>query len=120
MAKPVRAPDVAELRAFCVAADLGSIGRAAVALRTSQPALSKRIRSLEAIAGVELLERSRAGVTMTAAGRNLYPEARKLLDQADAIARLLGSFEGGEGPLRLAVSHGPASLEVTRPPGREH
>ena len=114
MAKPVRAPDVAELRAFCVAADLGSIGRAAVALRTSQPALSKRIRSLEAIAGVELLERSRAGVTMTAAGRNLYPEARKLLDQADAIARLLGSFEGGEGPLRLAVS--PTIAEFSLPP----
>ena len=105
MAKSVRSPDVAELRGFCLAADLGSIGRAAIALRTSQPALSKRLRTLEAVAGVELLERSRSGVTLTAAGRNLYPEARKLLDQADVIAELLGRFEGGEGPLRLAVSH---------------
>jgi len=105
MPRPLRSPDVAELRAFCLAADLGSLGRAAVALRVSQPALSKRLRALEAIAGTELLERSSAGVRLTDAGRRLYPEARKLLDQADAVADLLGRFGGGDGPLRLAVSH---------------
>jgi DNA-binding transcriptional LysR family regulator len=105
MAGPVRSPDIAELRAFCVAADLGSIGRAAINLGISQPALSKRLRTLEAIAGVELLERSRAGVKLTEAGRNLYPEARRLLDQADVITDLLGRFEGGEHPLRVAMSH---------------
>jgi DNA-binding transcriptional LysR family regulator len=105
MAGPVRSPDIAELRAFCVAADLGSIGRAAISLGISQPALSKRLRTLEAIAGVELLERSRAGVMLTEAGRNLYPEARRLLDQADVITDLLGRFEGGERPLRVAMSH---------------
>jgi DNA-binding transcriptional LysR family regulator len=105
MAKPVRSPDVAELRAFCVAADLGSIGRAAIALRVSQPAVSKRLRTLEAVAGTQLLERSPSGVTLTEAGRNLYPEARKLLDQADVVGELIGAFEDTGGPLRLAVSH---------------
>jgi DNA-binding transcriptional LysR family regulator len=105
MPSPIRSPDVAELRAFCLAADLGTIGRAAIALGVSQPALSKRLRTLEAVAGVELLERSRAGVTLTDAGRNLYPEARKLLDQADVISDLLGRFEGGERPMRIAMSH---------------
>jgi DNA-binding transcriptional LysR family regulator len=105
MTRPVRPPDVAELRAFCLAADLGSLGRAAVALRTSQPALSKRLRSLESVAGAKLLERSRSGVTLTADGKRLYPEARKLLDQAEAVAELLGGLGGSEGPLRLAVSH---------------
>lgn len=105
MPRPLRSPDVAELRAFCVAADLGTIGRAAVALRISQPALSKRLRTLENLAGVKLLERSRAGVALTDAGRRLYPEARRLLDQADAIGELLGRFEDSGGPLRVAVSH---------------
>ena len=105
MAGPLRSPDVAELRAFCLAADLGSLGRAAVALRMSQPALSKRLRALEAIAGTKLLERSSAGVTLTDAGRRLYPEARKLLDQADVVAEVLGRFGDAEGPVRLAVSH---------------
>jgi DNA-binding transcriptional LysR family regulator len=105
MAKSARSPDIAELRAFCMAANLGSIGRAAVALRTSQPALSKRLRALEAIVGTELLERSSSGVMLTAAGKRLYPDARKLLDQADALTDLLGELGGGEGPLRVAVSH---------------
>ncbi|HEY8467685.1 MAG TPA: LysR family transcriptional regulator [Solirubrobacterales bacterium] len=105
MTRPIRPPDIAELRAFCVAADLGSIGRAAVALGISQPAVSKRLRTLEAVAGVELLERSRGGVKLTDAGRRLYPEARKLLDQADQITEMLGLFEAGERALRIALSH---------------
>ena len=38
--------------AFCAAVDLGSLGRAARLLRVSQPALSKRMRSMEAVASV--------------------------------------------------------------------
>lgn len=105
MNKPMRAPDIVDLRAFCLAADLGGIGRAAVVLRTSQPALSKRLRSLEAIAGTELLARSSSGVKLTAAGRRLYPEARRLLDHADAIADLLGDLGATQETLRIAVSH---------------
>lgn len=105
MNKPLRAPDILDLRAFCVAADLGGIGRAAVRLRSSQPALSKRLRSLEASAGTELLERSSSGVKLTAAGRRLYPEARRLLDQADSIADLLGDLGATQETLRIAVSH---------------
>ncbi|MGD9735819.1 MAG: LysR family transcriptional regulator [Solirubrobacterales bacterium] len=103
--KPIRSPDIAELRAFCLAASLGSIGRAAVALRTSQPAVSKRLRSLETVAGTELLQRSSSGVTLTAAGKRLYPEARLLLDRADAISDLLGDLGEGQETLRVAVSH---------------
>jgi hypothetical protein len=42
VAAPTASPDLNELRGFCVAADLGSLGRAAVRLRVSQPSLSKR------------------------------------------------------------------------------
>ncbi|UJA19473.1 LysR family transcriptional regulator [Thermoleophilia bacterium SCSIO 60948] len=103
--RPIRTPDIPELRAFCSAADLGTLGRAAVALRISQPALSKRLRSLEAIAGVSLLERSPSGVTLTDAGRRLYPEARRLLDQAEVVEGLLGGVAEERSPIRLAVSH---------------
>ena len=47
----VRSPELSELRAFCAAVDLGSIGRAARLIQVSQPALSKRLKTLEAIAG---------------------------------------------------------------------
>src|ERR671928_2215212 len=69
-------PDLNELRGFCVAADLGSLGRAAVRLHVSQPSLSKRLASLEVKVGARLLDRSAHGVSLTPAGRRLYRDAR--------------------------------------------
>ena len=103
--KSVRGPEIAELRAFCSAVDLGTVGKAAVSLKISQPALSKRLRTLEAAAGTQLVERSSRGVVPTAAGRRLYPEARRLLEQADVIERLLESAPREQEPIELAVSH---------------
>src|SRR5687767_9392751 len=98
-------PDLAELRGFCAAVDLGTLGRAAISIGISQPALSKRLRSLESFAGAPLLERSRSGVTPTAAGVRLYAEARRLLDQADVVERLLEGSPGETPAIQLAVSH---------------
>lgn len=103
--KSIRGPEIAELRAFCAAVDLGTLGKAAVSLRISQPALSKRLRALEAAAGTKLLDRSRHGVVPTAAGRRLYPEARRLLQQADVVEELLESAPREKAPIELAVSH---------------
>ena len=69
-------PDLNELRAFCVAADLGTIGRAAVRLQVSQPSVSKRLATLETKVGARLFERSPRGVSLTPAGRRLYRDAR--------------------------------------------
>ena len=43
VAAPSASPDLNDLRGFFVAADLGSLGRAAVRLHVSQPSLSKRL-----------------------------------------------------------------------------
>jgi DNA-binding transcriptional LysR family regulator len=103
--RSTRAPEIAELSAFCAAVDLGTIGRAAIALQVSQPAISKRLRILEAAAGVELLDRSTSGVVPTAVGRRLYPEARRLLDQVETIEALLESDPTVKAPIQLATSH---------------
>jgi len=103
--RSIRTPEIGELEAFCTAIDLGTIGRAAVALQVSQPALSKRLRALESVAGVSLLERSSKGVSPTAAGRRLYVEARRLLEQAGVVRQLLDDEHGERIPIRLAVSH---------------
>ena len=103
--RSIRGPEIAELRAFCAAVDLGTLGKAAVSLKISQPALSKRLRGLEAAAGAKLLERSPRGVVPTAAGRRLYPEARRLLEQADVVERVLESPPRAEAPIELSVSH---------------
>jgi DNA-binding transcriptional LysR family regulator len=121
--KPVRPPDIVELRAFCAAVDLGSLGRAARLLRVSQPGLSKRLRVLETIADVRLLERSPRGVSPTAAGRELYIAARKLLAEVETVEALMGSLVPQELPVRLAVS--PTLAEFALPAalvefGRHH
>lgn len=109
-----------------MAADLGTLGRAAVALQISQPALSKRLRTLETVAGTDLLSRSPNGVTLTPAGRRLYPEARRLLDQAEVVEGMLAEGSGGADPIRLAVSHTiaefylPAELVAYQADGGRH
>ena len=111
----VRSVDLAELRAFCAAVDLGSLGSAGRLLRVSQPALSKRMRALEALAGAQLLVRSPRGIATTEAGERLYVEARKLLAQADAVEELMAGLSNEDAPVRLAVSHTIAEFVL---PGR--
>jgi DNA-binding transcriptional LysR family regulator len=98
-------PDLAELRGFCTAADLGTLGRAAVRLHVSQPSLSKRVAALEAKVGARLLERSPHGVTLTPAGRRLYPHARGLLEAADEVAEVMTGIRRTGEVVRLAASH---------------
>jgi DNA-binding transcriptional LysR family regulator len=114
MSKLVRTPELSELRAFCAAVDLGSLGKAARLLRVSQPALSKRLRALEALSGSRLLERSTRGVEPTAAGRRLYEAARRLLAEAEEIEALMDGFGAEQAPVRLAVS--PTMAEFALPP----
>jgi LysR family transcriptional regulator, transcriptional activator of the cysJI operon len=98
-------PEIGDLRAFCAAVDLGSISRAGRRLYISQPAVSKRIRNLERMAGTELLLRTPAGVRSTAAGQRLYAEARRMLVHAELVGELLHQLEPGSMPARLAASH---------------
>jgi DNA-binding transcriptional LysR family regulator len=100
----VRAPELAELRAFCAAIDLGSIGRAARYMGVSQPALSKRLQALEEVAGTKLLERSSRGVTTTPAGAQLHEAALRVLDNADAVENVIMGFSTKPAPVRVAAS----------------
>jgi DNA-binding transcriptional LysR family regulator len=71
MSPLVRTPEVVELRSFCTAADLGSLGRAAVRVRVSQPALSKRPQVLKPSRGYGCWTAPSRGVTLAPSGRRL-------------------------------------------------
>jgi DNA-binding transcriptional LysR family regulator len=107
---PVRDLEVGELRAFCAAATLGSIAEAARAMNVSQPAMSKRLRALEHVAGAELFERSSRGVTLTQAGVQLYSAARRLLRSADSVQALIKTPPVM--PVRIASSPTIAELRL--------
>ncbi|MDA8067448.1 MAG: LysR family transcriptional regulator [Actinomycetota bacterium] len=107
---PVRDLEVGELRAFCAAASRGSIAEAARAMGVSQPAMSKRMRALEHVAGAALFERSSRGVTLTPAGVQLYGAARRLLRSADSVQALITSPPAT--PVRIASSPTIAELRL--------
>jgi DNA-binding transcriptional LysR family regulator len=111
--RPLRCPHIEELQAFCVAADLGSIGRAAQRLHLTQPALSRRVKSLEELAGAPLLTRSARGVRMTIVGERLYMHARRLLSDAEELTAALGQIRGSS-TVRLAISHTAAEFVLAR------
>jgi len=74
-----------QLKGFAAVAELGQLTRAAERLHISQPALSAQIKALEDELDVALFERGAAGMTLTAAGRQLLPEAERALSAAQAL-----------------------------------
>lgn len=80
--------DLRLLRSFVALAEAGNVGRAAVRLHVSQPALSRQIKNLERTWGVTLFARHARGVTPTAAAEPLLARARALLDEADGLDSL--------------------------------
>jgi DNA-binding transcriptional LysR family regulator len=79
--------DTRLLRSFAAVAAEGSLSRAAGRLFVSQPALTKQIKQLESQLGVELFTRSRAGMTLTAAGRALADRTPGMLAEWDQVLR---------------------------------
>ncbi|MCB2023027.1 MAG: LysR family transcriptional regulator [Burkholderiaceae bacterium] len=71
-------PDWSLLRVFLAVAECGSLSRAAEALGSSQPTLSRQVTALEAQTGSVLFERSRRGVRLTEAGQALRLPAEQM------------------------------------------
>ncbi|MCC6303970.1 MAG: LysR family transcriptional regulator, partial [Rhodobacteraceae bacterium] len=68
---------------FVAAAETGSIAEAARIANVAQPSVSWAIQKMEELLGVELFIRQHArGVSLTAAGHRLLPQARSLLRMA--------------------------------------
>jgi DNA-binding transcriptional LysR family regulator len=79
--------ELRQLRHVLALAQHGSLGRAAVALHMTQPALSRSLKSIESEVGSLLFERSAAGVTPTDQGRLVIRRARELVLAADELDR---------------------------------
>jgi LysR family transcriptional regulator, hydrogen peroxide-inducible genes activator len=93
-----------QLRYFDAVARTRHFGKAAEQCSVTQPALSMQIQELEKTLGVQLMERSRGGVMLTEAGRDIAGRATRILAETRDIvdfARRQGNTLSG--PLHLGV-----------------
>ncbi len=81
-------PTVKQLRYFAALAEHGHFGRAAAACFVSQSAFSAAIRDLETLLGVQLVDRSRKHVTITATGREVAAKAGQCLREMEELVVL--------------------------------
>lgn len=98
-------PSMRHLRYFIALAEMRHFRRAADALGISQPSLSLQIGNLESLLGTPLVERGRAPITLTPAGREVLALARQTVEGAQAILDLTAAMRGGlTGTIRLGSS----------------
>lgn len=96
--------ELRDLEYFAVIAEHGHLGRAADALRMSQPALSKSLRRLEQIVEVKLVNRTPKGVELTAEGSMLLLRVRELRLSLRSVTREITEMsEGRAGHLKVGV-----------------
>ncbi|MGX8905261.1 LysR family transcriptional regulator [Streptomyces netropsis] len=100
-----RVPDLGALELLLAVARLGSLGRAARELGITQPAASSRVRTMERMLGVALVERSPRGSRLTDAGVLVTDWARRIVEAAEAFDAGAQALRGRrDSRLRVAAS----------------
>ncbi len=94
------------LEDFVSLAETRSFSRSAQLRHVTQPAFSRRIQSLEAWAGADLVDRSSYPTRLTPAGQTLYGQALEMLQALqNARAMLRGHTSAGHDVIEFAVPH---------------
>lgn len=96
--------DLRLVRYFVATVDAGSATRAAAQLNITQPVLSRQLRQLQRDLRVELFELSGRRLTLTRAGHEFLPLARRLLGESAEVERTMADLAAGAlREIRIAV-----------------
>lgn len=94
------------LEDFVSLAETRSFSRSAQLRHVTQPAFSRRIQSLEAWAGTDLVDRSSYPTRLTPAGETLYDQSLEVLQALQSTrAMLRGHTTAGQDVIEFAVPH---------------
>lgn len=100
-----RVPDLGAMDMLLSVARLGSLGKAAAEHGVSQQAVSSRIRHMERLLGLALIERTRNGSELTPAGSLVADWAREVVSAAASLDRgVVALREESRDRLRIAAS----------------
>jgi DNA-binding transcriptional LysR family regulator len=94
-----------ELRVFIAVADNGGLAKAASAIHSSPPAVTRTIASLEERLGVRLFDRTTRSLRLTEPGMTFLENARRVLnDLEDAEQDIAGQSKIASGHLTITAS----------------
>ncbi|RAL25143.1 hypothetical protein DL240_02725 [Lujinxingia litoralis] len=97
-------PTLRQLEYIIAVADTGQFVEAARQCAVSQPALSKQVREVEDLLGIEIFERTRPRIIVTPAGVEVVDRARRLLaDARDLVEAATAHCGAHQGTLHLGV-----------------
>jgi len=98
--------DIQNIRAFLMVAENQSFSRAAEKLFITQPAISKRISTLEFALDCQLFDRLGKNVQLTQAGEALIPGYQRILAELDEAERIISTLRTRvSGQLKFGTSH---------------
>lgn len=98
--------DLQNIRAFLMVAETGSFSRAAEKLYISQPAVSKRISTLEFSLDCQLFDRLGKTVQLTQTGEALIPSYQRILAEISESERIVSNLRTRvSGHLKFGTSH---------------
>ncbi|MBO1517707.1 LysR family transcriptional regulator [Psychrobacter halodurans] len=101
---------IRQLTAFISVADNGSFTRASDQMHLTQSAVSGLIKELESSLGIVLFDRTTRQLSLSAVGRHLLPQARRVLNEMHLFENEASSLTSlAQGQVRLAVSQFAAS-----------
>ncbi|HWE60467.1 MAG TPA: LysR family transcriptional regulator [Chloroflexota bacterium] len=110
-----------QLELFLAVATQGSVTRAAEVLHISQPAISARLRDLEASLGEQLFELRGRRIYLTDAGVELRAYAETILRQVEEAQRAVAELRGlDRGMLRVVATTTVGTYVLPRILGRFH
>ena len=94
----------AQLAMLAKVVDLNGFSAAARALGVPKAAVSRAVADLEKTLGMRVLERTTRRIALTAAGRLVYPHARRVGEESDAARGAIAKLVTPEGrPLRVVA-----------------
>jgi DNA-binding transcriptional LysR family regulator len=99
-----------QLRAFCCAAQTGSISKAAERLYLGQPSVTLQIQALERELGVTLFERRGPKIQLTPDGHNLYELALPLVHGMDMLSDTFAATSGRIISGELSIAAGESTI----------
>jgi len=98
--------DIQNIRAFLMVVETGSFSRAAERLFITQPAISKRISTLEFNLDCKLFDRLGKKTQLTQAGAALIPSYQKIIAEIKESERIISSLRTNvSGHLKFGTSH---------------